>query len=220
MIDVSIYQHIRDAIDTTLVKQGSDLWKQVRQGHVTASNIADVMAKGKGESESITRHKYKMRLLAERIAIAPMFDSYSNPAMEWGIEQEQYACIAYEENKYVLVQRTGFWLHPTIKWLGVSPDRLVGDDGLIEVKCPNSTTHLDYLMTNKVPAEYVKQIQCQLWVTGRQWCDFVSYDSRLRKNNQLLIVRTERNEELIAEMEVEVKKFLAEIELLIIKLGE
>jgi putative phage-type endonuclease len=221
MIDASILQSMgADVIDTTLVEQGSDLWKQLRQGHVTASNIADVMAKGKGESESITRHKYKMRLLAERIAIAPMFDSYSNPAMEWGIEQEQYACIAYEENKYVLVQRTGFWLHPTIKWLGVSPDRLVGDDGLIEVKCPNSTTHLDYLMTNKVPAEYVKQIQCQLWVTGRQWCDFVSYDSRLRKNNQLLIVRTERNEELIAEMEVEVKKFLAEIELLIIKLGE
>lgn len=221
MIDASILQSMgADVIDTTLVEQGSDLWKQLRQGHVTASNIADVMAKGKGESESITRHKYKMRLLAERIAIAPMFDSYSNPAMEWGIEQEQYACIAYEENKYVLVQRTGFWLHPTIKWLGVSPDRLVGDDGLIEVKCPNSTTHLDYLMTNKVPAEYVKQIQCQLWVTGRQWCDFVSYDSRLRRHNQLLIVRAERNEELIAEMEVEVKKFLAEIELLIIKLGE
>lgn len=221
MIDASILQSMgADVIDTTLVEQGSDLWKQLRQGHVTASNIADVMAKGKGESESITRHKYKMRLLAERIAIAPMFDSYSNPAMEWGIEQEQYACIAYEENKYVLVQRTGFWLHPTIKWLGVSPDRLVGDDGLIEVKCPNSTTHLDYLMTNKIPAEYVKQIQCQLWVTGRQWCDFVSYDSRLRRHNQLLIVRAERNEELIAEMEVEVKKFLAEIELLIIKLGE
>ena len=85
MIDASILQSMgADVIDTTLVEQGSDLWKQLRQGHVTASNIADVMAKGKGESESITRHKYKMRLLAERIAIAPMFDSYSNPAMERG----------------------------------------------------------------------------------------------------------------------------------------
>jgi putative phage-type endonuclease len=207
-------------IDTRNIEQGTDLWKRVRLGHVTASNVADVMAKGKGESESITRHKYKMRLLAERIVTDPSFESFTSPAMEWGIEQEQFACIAYEEQKNVLVERTGFWLHPTIKWLGVSPDRLVGDDGLIEVKCPNSTTHLDYLMTNKVPAEYVKQIQCQLWVTGRQWCDFVSYDSRLRRHNQLLIVRAERNEELIAEMEVEVKKFLAEIELLIIKLGE
>ena len=201
------------------IEQGSDEWKTARLGHVTASNVADVMAKGKGDSEAVTRHKYKMRLLAERIAINPMFDTYTNSAMEWGIEQEQYACIAYEEYRGVLVDKTGFWLHPLIKWLGVSPDRLVGDEGLLEVKCPNSTTHLDYIMSNKVPAEYVKQIQCQLWVTNRQWCDFVSFDSRLRKNNQLFVVRVERDVDLIAEMELEVVRFLAEIDQLIIKLG-
>ena len=112
------------------IEQGSDEWKTARLGHVTASNVADVMAKGKGDSEAVTRHKYKMRLLAERIAINPMFETYTNAAMEWGIEQEQYACIAYEEYRGVLVDKTGFWLHPLIKWLGVSPDRLVGDEGL------------------------------------------------------------------------------------------
>lgn len=201
------------------VEQGSDEWKQARLGHVTASNIAEVMSKGKGTAEAVGRYKYKVKLVAERLTGAAG-ESYTNAAMQWGIEQEQFACIAYEAQKETFVDKIGFVLHPDIKWLGVSPDRIVGQDGLIEVKCPNTTTHLDYLFDNKVPAEYYKQIQCQLWVTGRQWCDFVSYDPRLPKRNQLLIVRTERNEKLIAEMKTETEKFLAEVENLIMKLGE
>jgi predicted phage-related endonuclease len=138
--------------------------------------------------------------------------------MEWGIEQEQFAVMEYEASQNVLTDKTGFWLHPEVSWLGVSPDRLVGDEGLIEVKCPNTTTHLGYLFEGKIPTDYYKQIQCQLWVTGRQWCDFVSYDPRLPKRNQLLIVRTERDASLIAEMEAETIKFLGEINQLIIKL--
>jgi putative phage-type endonuclease len=201
------------------IEQGSDEWKQARLGHVTASNIAEVMSKGKGTAEAVGRYKYKVRLVAERLTMTPG-ESYTNAAMQWGIEQEQFACIAYEAQKETFVDKIGFVLHPEIKWLGVSPDRIVGNEGLIEVKCPNTTTHLDYLFEGKVPSEYYKQIQCQLWVTGRQWCDFVSYDPRLPKRNQLLIVRTERDEKLIAEMKTETEKFLAEVETLIMKLGE
>lgn len=201
------------------LEQGSDEWKQARLGHVTASNMAEVMSKGKGTAEAVGRYKYKVRLVAERLTMTAG-ESYTNAAMQWGIEQEQFACIAYEAQKETFVDKIGFVLHPDIKWLGVSPDRIVGHEGLIEVKCPNTTTHLDYLFDNKVPAEYYKQIQCQLWVTGRQWCDFVSYDPRLPKRNQLLIVRTERDESLIKEMEVQTLQFLAEVETLIIKLGE
>ena len=201
------------------LEQGSDEWKQARLGHVTASNMAEVMSKGKGLGEAVGRYKYKVRLVAERLTMTAG-ESYTNAAMQWGIEQEQFACIAYEAQKETFVDKIGFVLHPDIKWLGVSPDRIVGHEGLIEVKCPNTTTHLDYLFENKVPAEYYKQIQCQLWVTGRQWCDFVSYDPRLPKRNQLLIVRTERDESLIKEMEAQTLQFLAEVETLIIKLGE
>ena len=201
------------------IEQGSDEWKVARLGHVTASNMADVMSKGKGSGEAIGRYKYKVRLVAERLTQTAA-ESFSNAAMEWGVEQEQFACIEYESATNQFVDKTGFWLHPEIKFLGVSPDRLVGADGLIEVKCPNTTTHLGYLFEGKIPTDYFKQIQCQLWVTGRQWCDFVSYDPRLPKRNQLLIVRTERDESLIKEMEAETLKFLAEVETLIIKLGE
>jgi len=201
------------------LEQGSDAWKLARLGHVTASNIAEVMSKGKGTAEAIGRYKYKVKLVAERLTGAAG-ESYANAAMQWGIEQEQFACIEYEAATNQFVDKVGFVLHPEIQWLGVSPDRFVGHEGLIEVKCPNTTTHLDYLFENKVPSEYYKQIQCQLWVTGRQWCDFVSYDPRLPKRNQLLIVRTERDEKLIAEMKTETEKFLDEVKTLIMKLGE
>jgi putative phage-type endonuclease len=201
------------------IEQGSDEWKLARLGHVTASNMADVMSKGKGNAEAVGRYKYKVRLVAERLT-QTAGESFSNAAMEWGVEQEQFACIEYEAATNQFVDKTGFWLHPNIPYLGVSPDRLVGDKGLIEVKCPNTTTHLGYLFEGKIPTDYYKQIQCQLWVTDREWCDFVSYDPRLPKRNQLLIVRTERDESLIAEMKAETLKFLDEIESLIMKLGE
>lgn len=205
--------------DPRSVEQGSDLWKQLRLGHVTASNIGDVMAKGKGNAESITRNKYKMRLVAERLTNQSI-ESFVSAAMEWGVEQEQFACMAYEIKQNVLVERTGFWLHPTIKWVGVSPDRLVGEKGILEAKCPQTTTHLDYIFADKMPAEYVKQVQCQLWVTGREWCDFISFDPRLPQKNQLFVKRVKRDEELIQEMEQETIKFLAEVESLIMELGK
>jgi putative phage-type endonuclease len=200
-------------IDPKLVEQGSDEWKVLRLGHVTASNIADVMAKGKS-GEALTRKKYKTKLLAERLT-GQSQDSYSNAAMEWGVEQEPFARMAYEVATNSLVDKTGFWHHPSIQWVGVSPDGLVDNDGLVEIKCPNTTTHLDYIMDDKVPTDYYKQIQCQLWVTGRTWCDFISYDPRLPQKNQLFIKRCMRDDNSVAEMETEVLAFLAEIEELI-----
>lgn len=218
MVTVTVVNDTSNAeiVDPKKVEQGSALWKQIRLGHVTASNLADVMAKGKS-GEAITRRKYKIKLVAERLTGQGQ-DFYSNAAMEWGTEQEPYARMAYEVARETLVDKTGFWHHPTIEWLGVSPDGLVGDDGLVEIKCPNTTTHLDYIFDDKVPTDYYKQIQGQLWVTGRDWCDFVSYDPRLPEKNQLFIKRCPRDEELIATMELEVREFLMEIEMLIGKL--
>lgn len=193
--------------DPRKIAQGTEEWKAIRLGHVTASCIGDVMSKGVG------RHKYMMRLIAERLT-GEVAESYTNAAMQWGVEQEQFAAIAYEAKANVLVDKTGFWLHPDVPWVGVSPDRLV-DDGLVEIKCPNTITHLDYLFDAKVPTEYVKQIQMQLWVTRKAWCDFVSFDPRLPPRNQLLIVRVERDNKLIAEMQEQVATFLAETEDLI-----
>lgn len=199
--------------DPRKVEQGSDEWRALRLGHVTASNVADVMAKGKS-GEAVTRKKYKVKLLAERLTGASQ-DFYTNAAMEWGVEQEPYARMAYEVANDVLVDKTGFWPHETIKWVGVSPDGLVGSDGLVEIKCPNTTTHLDYILDDKVPSDYYKQIQCQLWVTGRSWCDFISFDPRLPQRNQLFVKRCFRDETLMVEMEAEIREFLQEIEYLI-----
>jgi len=204
-------------MDTKLLEQGTDEWKMARLGHVSASNIAAVMSKGKDNSESTIRRNYKIKLVAERMTGKPQ-ESYKNAAMEWGNEQEPFARMAYEALTGTLVDKTGFWKHETKEWIGVSPDGLVGDDGLIEIKCPNTTTHLEYIFDDVTPSEYRKQIQMQLWVTGRAWCDFVSYDPRLPVNNQLFIKRNMRDNKLIALMQEDVDVFLKEIDAIINKL--
>ena len=206
---------VQDAIH---IEQGTDEWKRARLGYVSASNLDAVMAKGKS-GEATTRKNYKIRLVAERLT-GDIGDSYSNAAMEWGVQTESQAAMAYEVAKETLLDKTGFWKHNQIQWLGCSPDRLVGNDGLVEIKCPNTTTHIDYWLAKKVPSEYVKQVQGQLWVMEREWCDFVSFDPRLPEKNRLLIVRAYRDEEFIKQMQQEVKQFLNEVEALIIKLGE
>jgi putative phage-type endonuclease len=201
-----------------LLEQGSEEWKKARLGHITASCIADVMAKGKGGSEAITRKKYKMRIVAERLTEQTQ-ESFSNSAMEWGVQQEPFARQQYEVSHETFVEKTGFWKHSKYDWIGVSPDGLVGKDGLIEIKCPNSTTHLDYLIADQVPLEYYKQMQCQMWVTNREWCDFVSYDPRIRsEKNRLFVKRLYRSNDFIMDMEIEVLQFLNEVDELLINL--
>jgi len=204
---------IQDAIN---LEQGTDEWKRARLGYVSASNLDAVMAKGKS-GEAATRRNYKIRLVTERLT-NEIGESYSNAAMEWGVQQETNARVLYMEKYETMVDKTGFWKHTSIPYLGCSPDGLVDDRGLVEIKCPNSTTHVDYLLAGKVPTEYVKQVQGQLWVMERDWVDFISFDPRMPEKKRLFVVRAHRDEELIKEMETEVKKFLSEVDELIEKL--
>jgi putative phage-type endonuclease len=200
-----------------MIEQGSSEWHLLRLGKVTASRIADVLSKGKS-GESASRRNYRTELVVQRLTGLPG-ESFSNAAMEWGTNTEPKARTAYEVEKQQFVEQVAFIDHPSIEWFGCSPDGLV-TDGLIEIKCPNSTTHVDYLADNKPPAKYIPQMQCQMAVTGRQWCDFVSFDPRLPDDLQLFVVRLERDQEYIEAMEVEVKKFLSEVDEMFTKLKE
>lgn len=192
-----------------MIEQGSKEWLELRLGKVTASRIADVLAKGKS-GEALSREDYRYELVVQRLTGDPG-ESFTNAAMEWGTATEPQARIAYEAFADVFVEQVPFVLHPTIEWFGCSPDGLVQDDGLLEIKCPNSKTHIKYLNAGKPPAKYVPQMQCQMAVTGRQWCDFVSFDPRLPEDLQLFVVRLDRDDDYIKSMEAEVVKFLDEV---------
>ena len=131
--------------------------------------------------------------------------------MQWGVDHEAQARVEYEVKTGSLVEQVAFVDHPTIPMFGCSPDGYVGEDGLIEIKCPNTSTHIDYIRQDKAPTKYVPQMQCQMAVTGRQWCDFVSFDPRLPDGLQLFIVRLERDDEYISKMESVVQEFLNEV---------
>jgi putative phage-type endonuclease len=189
--------------------QGSDAWKALRLGKVTASRVADVVAKTKS-GYSTSRANYAAQLIAERLTGTPA-ESYSNAAMQHGTETEPEARAAYEYYQGVRVQEVAFVEHPTIDQAGCSPDGMVGDDGLVEIKCPNTATHLDTLLGQAVPGKYDTQIQFQLACTGRTYCDFVSYDPRMPENMRLFIKRVERDDKRISELETEVAGFLLEM---------
>ena len=191
------------------IKQGTEEWHQIRLGKVTASRVADVMSKVKS-GESAGRKNYKMDLVVERLTNNPT-SSFSSPAMAWGTETEPLARMAYEAFTGVFVDQVAFCNHPTIKNFGCSPDGVVGE-GLMEIKCPNTATHIDYLMSGVPPSKYVPQMQTQMACTGAKWCDFVSFDPRLPTELQLFVVRLDRDEAYIQQIEEEVKQFLDEIE--------
>lgn len=189
-----------------MIEQGSPEWFAMRAGKVTASKVSDVMS-------AITTAGYKnylADLVVERLT-GNKTESFTNAAMQWGVDQEPIARAEYEVKTGNFVDQIAFVDHPTIVNFGCSPDGLVGDDGLIEIKCPNTATHIDYVMQDKVPTKYIPQIQCQLAVTGRKWCDFVSFDPRLPDGLQILIVRLERDNEYIEKLEARVVKFLDEV---------
>lgn len=201
-----------------MIEQGTIEWHMQRLGKVTASRIADVLSKGKS-GESASRKNYRTELLVQRLTGLPG-ESFTSAAMEWGTQTEPMARIAYEAEMGIFVNQVAFLDHPTIANYGCSPDGLVDKDGLIEIKCPNSSTHIDYLLDDKPPAKYVPQMQCQMAVTGRQWCDFVSFDPRLPDDLRLFVVRLERDQEYIEAMEAEVQKFLSEVDEMFTKLKE
>ena len=192
-----------------MMEQGTDDWFAARLGKVTASRVADVIAKTK-TGYSASRENYMAQLVVERLTNTQA-ESFTNAAMVWGTENEPFARAAYELKMGVMVDETGLVDHPTIPMAGASPDGLVGEDGLVEIKCPNTATHIDTLLTQTVPAKYITQMQFQMACTGRQWCDFVSFDPRMPQKAQIFIKRVLRDDSFIKEIESEIKKFLAEV---------
>ena len=196
--------------DRIAVEQGTPEWHQLRLGKVTASRVADILARTK-TGPSASRQNYLIELALQRTT-GIIAESYSNAAMEWGTQTEPQARVAYEVTTNNFVDQLAFVDHPSIDWFGCSPDGLVSDRGLVEIKCPNSTTHWEYFKFNRPPQKYVIQMQAQMAVTGRDWCDFISFDPRMPERSQLLIVRVDRDEAFIAEMEKQIKQFLSEVE--------
>lgn len=190
--------------------QGSPEWFAARAGKVTASRVADVLSKVK-TGESAGRKNYKADLVVERLT-GKKTEGFRSPPMDWGIENEPMARMAYEAATGNLVDLDGFVDHPTIEYFGCSPDGYVGEDGLVEIKCPNTATHLEYIEGDKPPSKYIPQMQAQMSVTGRKWCDFVSFDPRLPDDLQLFIVRLDRDDKYILAMEDEVQQFLNEVQ--------
>jgi putative phage-type endonuclease len=190
--------------------QRTDEWYNARLGKVTASRVADVVAKTK-TGYSASRANYMAELICERLT-GKQGDSYQNAAMVWGTETEPMARSAYEAETGALVEGVGFVPHPTLAMAGASPDGLVSYDGLVEIKCPNTATHIDTILTETIPAKYITQMQWQMACTARDWCDFISYDPRVPEKMQLWVKRVERDDKLIMQLEEEVFNFLEELE--------
>jgi putative phage-type endonuclease len=192
-----------------MIEQGSPEWFAQRLGKVTASRVADVIAKTK-TGYSTSRDNYMAQLVCERMTNT-VAESFTNSAMQWGTETEPLARAAYEAHADVLVDEVAMITHPTIEAAGASPDGLVGDDGQLEIKCPNTATHIDTLLTQTVPGKYITQMQWQMACTGRKWCDFVSFDSRMPEGLQIFVKRVFRDDDYIKTLEIEVQKFLNEL---------
>lgn len=189
--------------------QRSEEWFATRAGKVTASAIYKVLARTK-TGYGADRANYHAQLVAERLTGVPG-ESFSNAAMQWGTDQEPNAREAYSALIGDSIAEIGFVDHPAIQMAGASPDGLVGFDGLVEIKCPNTATHIATLTGAAIDRKYLLQMQWQMDCTGRDWCDFASFDPRLPAEMQLHVRRVERDETLLSEMREEVAKFLVEV---------
>lgn len=200
------------------MEQRTEEWFAARLGKVTASKVADVVAKTKS-GYGASRATYMTDLAIDRLTGQPT-EFYVNAAMQHGTDCEPQARAAYEFIKGASVVEVGFVDHPTIEMAGVSPDGLVGDDGLIEIKAPMSKTHIETMLTKKIPSKYFDQMQFQMAATGRQWCDFVSFDPRMPEGLDFFCERVKRDDERIEYLETEVKAFLEELNTQVQKLEE
>lgn len=186
--------------------QQNDDWRMARCGKITASSMYKVLSSDK----LATYQNYVAEIVAERVSNTPT-ESYQSSAMEWGIENEQLARFAYELQSGFSVQEVGFIQHESLM-VGASPDGVIGEDGLIEIKCPNTATHLDTLLRGTIDPKYYAQMQCQMWITDRLWCDFVSYDPRLIGKAQMFIKRVERDSKFIFDMQDKCMEFLKKVD--------
>lgn len=193
--------------------QRTDEWFNDRAGKFTASAFVDVMARNKRNGEPLkSYHDLVWRIVTERMTGTPT-DSPSGFALQWGTDAEPYALAAYEAETGMIPDSVGFITHPDYDFAGASPDALIGNDGGLEIKCPkDSRIHLERFLTG-VPEEYIPQIQGGMWVTGRKWWDFASYDPRMPELHQLLIIRVDRDDEFIGRLEtavIEAEKLVCE----------
>ena len=190
------------------IEQRSEQWFAARCGSLGASQIADAISKSKdGKAFGSTSANLRAKLAVERLT-GIQEDNFKTAAIQHGIDSEEAARLAYEAHTGAFVTEVGLYKHPAIEGTHASPDGLVGDDGLIEIKCPNSATHIDTLKTEKVPTKYLYQMQWQMRCTDRQWCDYVSFDPRLPENLRLFVKRIPRDDALLAKLEAEVMLFL------------
>lgn len=200
-------------------EHGSEEWHAARCGRATASRISDIMRKRKDGKPSDMRATYAGELVAERLS-GRVEPSFTSSAMQHGLDTEDRARAHYGFITDSTPQRVGLVIHPTIEMAAASPDRLVGDDGLLEIKCPHSRTHISTLLGARIEPDYLKQIHWQLACTGRSWCDYVSFDDRLPPEMAIHIQRVHRDDTIIAEMETEVRAFLAEVDETVRKLTD
>jgi len=192
--------------------QGSAEWLAFKLGKVGSSRIADITAKIRNGSSGASRATYQGELVAERLTGMPQ-NTYVNAAMQWGSDYEAEARALYQRRELCVIVQIGAALHHEIKNALASPDGLVDNNGLIEIKCPHITNnHIELLLGGEIPGRYQQQIMWQLACTGRDWCDFVSYDPRLPPSMQLCIKRLQRDDDKIAELECEVNQFLGEVD--------
>jgi len=192
------------------MEQRSSEWFSARLGKVTASRVADIVAKTKS-GYSTSRANYMAELIVERLT-GKAADYYQNAAMIWGTSTEPLARSSYEDHTGGLVEEVGFVPHPTIPMSGASPDGMVNEDGLVEIKCPNTSTHIETVLGQEAPAKYLPQMQWQMACTGRDYCDFVSFDPRLPDGMKIFVRTVRRDVEMIKTLEEEVSKFLAEMD--------
>lgn len=193
------------------MEQQSKEWFAFRLGNCSASRVADVMASGKGGAPSASRKNYQMELLCQRLT-GQREESWTSPAMQRGTDLEPIARSAYEVITGRMVIETGAHAHQGIFGFVASPDGLIDSDGLLEIKCPNTAQHVDFIQRKIPDSRYQWQMLAQMACTGRKWCDFVSFDDRMPEPLQFRHIRFMRDEKRIEEMETEVRKFLKELE--------
>lgn len=192
-----------------MIEQGSEEWFNARLGKITSSRVSDVMAKTRS-GYGASRKNYMMELLCQRLT-GRREEGFTSAAMQRGIDLEPLARSAYELHCGEIVQETGFVIHPHYNDIGASPDGLVGDFGLVEIKCPNTAQHVSCIQSGEPDSKYWWQMQCQMFCTDRKWCDFASFDDRMPEELQIFVCRVERDDQAISEMLDECLEFIGEL---------
>lgn len=199
------------------IEQGTDEWKLLRLGKITASKLSDVISNGRGSAPSKTRAAYMLQLAAEKLTGEPQ-DSFTNQYMEWGNECEPQARAMYEFDSGNEVEEVAFVEYSD--HFGVSPDGLVGENGLLEIKCPKTTTQIERYLKGEFPTTYKPQVQGQLLATEREWCDFLSFDPRIATSAQYFCIRVYRDEEYIKDLNLKIDQFANELNEMMEKLKQ